>query len=516
MVSHVTRFTLSAGLALAAITGSSTTPAQDVAEAGDGQTELAHLTFDGTASPGEIFTPDDGVAPGFVEGRSGKALAFGGPSVVAMPLNIDPREHPRLTIVAWIKIRPDAAGQPFLISTGEGPLPALKLVDRRLTGVAGRGRTGVKVQIPEQIPVDTWVRVAGVWDFDARSLRLHAGENTELFEDMRMSVSAGQVPRQRGFPRPDDPDGEKLPYVFIGASNFNLYNFPASGVAIDDVRVVSGALSARQIAALDDGAGAEADTADASEEPDAEGTPGADPIASATVGTYHVCSAAVGCASEAAQCFDLQSAATGASGSMCTRRCGSDADCAPAHGFTGACYQVDTGLAVCYQRCKAEGDCNYGNACTALMLPGGLTDHICMPVRQADAVAPEAGDATAQTGEGSAPPGEVTDKPPTEGSLTIRLSWDSDPGPAFVGDTCDGAGVDKLTYRLVDSTDREVGSSAGLVDCVDELRVGGLDPDTYVLELDGEKQGAFYWQTTCDSLVLEPDRHTIYLCDVHW
>jgi hypothetical protein len=62
------------------------------------------------------------------------------------------------------------------------------------------------------------------------------------------------------------------------------------------------------------------------------------------------------------------------SDTMCSLSCGSDRDCP----FGGACYQVQSGPPICYQRCSFDGDCAPGYAC--LDTAGGWRgDAICLP-----------------------------------------------------------------------------------------------------------------------------------------
>ena len=162
--------------------------------AAQAQGELAYLPLDGDASPGEVYSGEGGAPPQWVAGKF---------------------------------------GQPFLVSAGAGNLPKLKITAQRLYGVAGR--SGGRLRVEEQLPIDEWVFVAGVWDFGARTMHLYAGNDSALFEDMKMDVQAGQLNKQRLYTPPGGDSEDEQGYVFIGAGDFVRYAFSAKNIAIETV-----------------------------------------------------------------------------------------------------------------------------------------------------------------------------------------------------------------------------------------------------------------------------------------
>lgn len=211
----------------------------------------AVFSFDGSAEPGELFVDEGASPPAYVAGRHGQAILFGRDAVVAMPLDIDARRHPQLTLSLWIKAGEDAATQPWLFAPGAANnQPALRVFGGRV-GVEVRyaNDTG-RVQSDRELPVGEWVPVAAVWDYDSRTVRLHVGAEVKVFEDLDMDVTSGHVAAQRLLIPPDAPAGtEAQPYVFIGARNFQ-FKGPAEGYAVDDVRLFRRALSESEVSAL--------------------------------------------------------------------------------------------------------------------------------------------------------------------------------------------------------------------------------------------------------------------------
>jgi hypothetical protein len=210
------------------------------------------VTFDGDAKPGELYLRDGAALPSYVVGRHGQAILFGQGAVVAMPLDIDARRHPQLTVSLWIRAGADAATQAWLFGPGDGNnQPFLRIFAGRHVGVEGRYADGERslLQSDTVLPVDEWVPVAAVWDYDSRSIRLHVGAEVEPFENLDMDVSTGHVGAQRLQIPPNAPAGtEAKPYVFIGARQFR-YAYPAEGYAIDDVRIFMRALSPNEVSA---------------------------------------------------------------------------------------------------------------------------------------------------------------------------------------------------------------------------------------------------------------------------
>ena len=68
------------------------------------------------------------------------------------------------------------------------------------------------------------------------------------------------------------------------------------------------------------------------------------------------------------------------SGSFCTHGCSGDFDCESNFGFAGACYDVQgSGVPLCYQTCFDDLDCYSSSVCIEALLPGGVSDFICLP-----------------------------------------------------------------------------------------------------------------------------------------
>lgn len=224
-----------------------------VVSAGGALAQDVTLSFDGSAAPGEIFIRDGGDAPTFVEGRQGQAISFGERAVVALPFDADPRRHPQLSVSLWLKIDDDATGTPWIFRTDGRNLPAMRLENRYLTvGIRAADGTG-NLKAPVQLPIDEWVHVVKVWDYDAdaRSVHLHVGGEEFAFNDLQMDVAGGDVVQQLPVSAPGAPaTAEKQRYVFIGANNFKTYNNAARGISIDDVRIFTHALSTNEVVAL--------------------------------------------------------------------------------------------------------------------------------------------------------------------------------------------------------------------------------------------------------------------------
>ena len=219
---------------------------------GKAQAEEVTLSFDGTASPGGIFVKAGGDQPTFVAGPHGQAMVFGEGAVVAVPFDIDARRHPQVTVSLWLKAGAESATQGYLFSPGDGNnLPFIQIAGGRHVTVMGRRADGSGVLESDiSLPLDEWVPVAVVWDYDNRTIRLQVGTEVKLFENLLMDVAGGDVGAQRKYVAPNAPAGAtSQAYVFIGARNFR-YGFPANGYAIDDVRIFTRALSEAEVAAL--------------------------------------------------------------------------------------------------------------------------------------------------------------------------------------------------------------------------------------------------------------------------
>lgn len=219
---------------------------------------IAHFPLDASpdnvvGEPGIVIT-NSGAAPQPVPGRFGQAYRFGESAVIAAPLDIDFTTYPRITITAWVRLaqeREESGG--YILSTGRASrAPALMFSNERLRGESA-GRKPVLYE-GEPIPPETWTFVAGVWDFEAHTLRLYNGEAARTFTNPNLDV-AMQSERKRNQPelkRPDDDEAEQRRYVFIGALDFKASR-AARDVAIDDVRIYAGTLDDNAIAAIRNG-----------------------------------------------------------------------------------------------------------------------------------------------------------------------------------------------------------------------------------------------------------------------
>jgi Concanavalin A-like lectin/glucanases superfamily len=206
-----------------------------------GGAEDASFGFDGSASPGQVYVKPGGDAPTFVAGHAGEAIAFATGAVVALPFDIDPANHPRITFSAWLKADADAAGQPWILSPGAGTsLPAVRMKGRRVAIEGRRADGSGQLHSDALLPVGEWVHVVVTWDYAARTAAIQVGDEVTRFDDLRMDVAANQVAKQPLYVAPDaTADAEPEPWIFLGARNFKTYNFPANGFAIDEVRIAT-------------------------------------------------------------------------------------------------------------------------------------------------------------------------------------------------------------------------------------------------------------------------------------
>jgi hypothetical protein len=228
--------------------------------AGDADAQMLSLSFEDTPEPGKIYHadrcrkfrdgPDAHPCVKYVEGRHGKAIQFGKKSLVAIPLDIDPRKHPQLTIMAWIKRPPGGGNQGFIVSdSGVGGLPYLGLYGGSVSARAGYELIRNPVEL-EVVPREEWVLLAGVWDFAKRTFRVHTGEAHQTYTDMPMDPArdAGNVVDPLPtFVAPDSDDGVAGRFIFIGSQDFENYAETVSKVAIDEVRIYARSLSVDEI-----------------------------------------------------------------------------------------------------------------------------------------------------------------------------------------------------------------------------------------------------------------------------
>ncbi len=68
--------------------------------------------------------------------------------------------------------------------------------------------------------------------------------------------------------------------------------------------------------------------------------------------------------------------------------------------------------------------------------------------------------------------------------LKAEMRWDEDPGADYVEGTCEGSGVDHFDYQLIRITTREVVAEEEGVDCIDQLDLGEVRPENFILHVD--------------------------------
>ena len=238
---------------------------------GNDSGQILHLTFDGVAKSGMIYERADcepAVRPtpgyscaGFISGMNGQAIVLGARAVVAFPYEIDLKKNPQLTITAWIKQGP-RGGKGYIVNFYDSRrLPSLKISGGRLAAQAGRELVRPTTGL---LPRDEWVFVAGVWDFDAKIMRLYQQDWQIVKTDLPMSTDprANEVLSAPKFARPGGDPDVKNNYIFIGNKDFINFGWGSKLVAIDEVRVFNRALSDSEIAALRNGEEIVAENAD--------------------------------------------------------------------------------------------------------------------------------------------------------------------------------------------------------------------------------------------------------------
>jgi CubicO group peptidase (beta-lactamase class C family) len=210
---------------------------------------LFHFPLDGsaavqgsTAGDARLYVLDDGPPPATVPGKFGNALYFSGNAAIAMPFELDPVAYPLVTVTAWVKVDSESTGERVVFSAGNGNVPRLSVYGDRAYFVAARGA----LMYESGMPRDEWVFVAGVIDVGSARMATHQGEGHLVSEGINVSNLYGPS----GYRNPDDPSVPFGPYVFVGSHGFGQWR--ANRMAIDEVRVYAGALSAVQVAALRD------------------------------------------------------------------------------------------------------------------------------------------------------------------------------------------------------------------------------------------------------------------------
>ncbi len=219
-----------------------------------GQELLYHLPLDGSlenrgsigATPA-MYVKEGEDAPQIVPGRIDRALHFDSEATVALPFVLDHDDYPQVTITAWVKQDLATSGTRAVLSSGSDAGARLGVNGGRLAVKAGRS----SVTFDEDMPRGEWVFVAGVIDVANGWARLHQNDAVYLREAIDTSAKA---PRE--FKDPNDPDGGKRPYLFVGAHQFRSWQQTKRGLSIDDVRLYGGALSVAQVNAVRGGSSA--------------------------------------------------------------------------------------------------------------------------------------------------------------------------------------------------------------------------------------------------------------------
>lgn len=220
-----------------------------------------HLRFDGSAAPASLYQKDvcKAVEGGldthpcikYVPGRFGQALVFERYAVAAVPFRFDPHVTPQMSVTAWVKKPAGGIGFGYLLSTGGADgTPHFGLHSGQPSIYGGRSTIdeGKNPDLFPKMPFDEWVFVAGVWDYETRTMRLHQnGEHVE-FTDLKMDLDP-QARQVRERVKTFAPPGTNAAghFIFIGADNFLAMGAGLKGVAIDDVRLFKRALSVFEI-----------------------------------------------------------------------------------------------------------------------------------------------------------------------------------------------------------------------------------------------------------------------------
>jgi hypothetical protein len=97
--------------------------------------------------------------------------------------------------------------------------------------------------------------------------------------------------------------------------------------------------------------------------------------------------------------------------------------------------------------------------------------------------------------------------------LAVDPLWDVTPGDRFSGDSCDGAGVQFMTWEIQDDDGKSLKKSRDLEDCK-PLDFIGLVPGTYQLVIAGyDNRENKLWEATCSGLELGRF-DVLYPCEV--
>jgi hypothetical protein len=231
------------------------------AMAQDGASLIGHWTFDSGANDtvgtynGQLIGigTDSTALPVGVPGRTGQALEFNGGTGVEVPIDLDHRTHSALTVTMWVRLgdKPRGAGSQNLISTGSGHGPQILLARNQVRASAGGRILGPK----RSLSPGEWHFVAVTWDHAEGSMRMFV-DNTQAFYPIGYEATSSQ----KTYISPRDLDLEKYGregaqkrYLWIGAKDGFGKRSSLTDVAIDDVRIYSGVVSAEQLVELSGG-----------------------------------------------------------------------------------------------------------------------------------------------------------------------------------------------------------------------------------------------------------------------
>lgn len=196
----------------------------------------AWYKFDGNLSDasgngydGAMFNREGGPAlPSFSAGLEGGALHLDGTAGMRAYLDLHPDQCPQVTIAAWIRVESlDVNSPQYLVSTGPGGGPGVYATGRTI--VLRGAANGLWHRSALRDPRG-WFFVAGVYDYEAGTYRLH-------FRNRTWEGSLGDNPRP-----PEDA-------LWVGVLG-DGFDYPARDVHIDELRVVGRALGVDDIGRL--------------------------------------------------------------------------------------------------------------------------------------------------------------------------------------------------------------------------------------------------------------------------
>ncbi len=226
----------------------------------EGELELlVHFPLDGSLAnhgslggEAELHLFGDGSEPQTVEGKYGRALHFDGNGVLALPVDFTNELYKSATVTAWVKIDAGKRSYGTVFSSGSGA----RLSIESLTAYARPG--GPLFYTKNTLKPGEWTFVYAVFDSDGRTATVGKGDEVYVHK-LPDPINI----REHLYANPQKPDAERVPYVFVGSTNFGSA-WPAEKMAIDDVRLYRGAMTSEQVAALAN-AGSTASAAPASD-----------------------------------------------------------------------------------------------------------------------------------------------------------------------------------------------------------------------------------------------------------